>query len=387
MKLKDKYAIVGIGYTPQGRVPGRTMLSFHVEAAANAIADAGLTKKDIDGLICYRHFPAASGEPDVTSYLVAQHLGISPTYLSQEANCARSQLFHAISALELGLCNYVVISYGHNALSSDSMTKMLLQRGIEEMVFGHFGASADYALAAQRAMHMFRTGSETWKHIAVGHRKWANLNPRAMFYDQTMTFEDYFNSGWVVEPFRLLDNCLVTDGGRACVITTVERACDLRHRPVRIMGIGQHHPSDYVQRATHLTGPTGARKAGEKALHMAGITLGDVDACEVYDCFTYTVEITLQDLGFFDPGEGEEWLAGGRIEPGGAMPVNTSGGLLSEAYHMGLTQITEAAMQLMGRCGKRQLGPATHTKEPEIILCSDNGGTLQTHACYILGRL
>ena len=387
MKLKDKYAIVGIGYTPQGRVPGRTMLSFHLEAAAAAIADAGLTKKDRDGLICYRHFPAGSGEPDVTPYLVAQHLGLSPTYLSQEANCARSQLLHAVSALESGLCNYVVLSYGHNALSSDSMTKMIHQRGIEEMVFGHFGASADYALAARRAMHLFRTGPETWKHIAVGHRKWANLNSRAMHYDEAMTFDDYFNARWIVEPFRLFDNCIVTDGGRACVITTVERACDLRHRPVRIMGIGQHHPSDYVQRATHLAGPTGARKAGEKALHMAGITLGDVDACEVYDCFTYTVEITMQDLGFFGPGEGEEWFAGGKIEPGGAMPVNTSGGLLSEAYHMGLTQITEAAMQLMGRCGKRQLGQATHTKEPEIILCSDNGGTLQTNACYILGRL
>jgi len=120
---------------------------------------------------------------------------------------------------------------------------------------------------------------------------------------------------------------------------------------------------------------------------MADITLDDVDACQIYDCFTYTVEITLQDYGFFEPGEGRDWFKDGTIEPGGRMPVNTSGGQLSEAYYMGLTPIAEGAMQLMGRCGKRQLGPATRTKAPEIMLCSDNGSILQSHACILLRRL
>jgi acetyl-CoA acetyltransferase len=120
---------------------------------------------------------------------------------------------------------------------------------------------------------------------------------------------------------------------------------------------------------------------------MAGITTGDVDACEIYDCFSYTVEITLQDYGFFGPGEGQEWFEGGTIAPSGRLPVNTSGGLLSEAYFMGLTPLTEGAMQIMGRCGGRQLGPKTNTKEPKIILCSDNGGILQSHSCAILRRL
>jgi len=136
-----------------------------------------------------------------------------------------------------------------------------------------------------------------------------------------------------------------------------------------------------------MAGPTGAKVAGETAFSMAGITLGDIDACEIYDCFTYTVEITLQDYGFFEPGEGQDWFKDGAIAPGGSLPVNTSGGQLSEAYFMGLTPLTEAAMQLMGRCGDRQLGPKTNTKEPEIILCSDNGATLQTHCCTILRRL
>jgi acetyl-CoA acetyltransferase len=386
MSLKDKYAIVGVGYTPQGRVPDRTTLSFHVEASVNAIKDAGLKREDIDGLISYRHFPAAIGEPDMTPYLLAQHLGLAPKVMSQEANCARSQVLNALGWLDAGLCNYVVISYANNALSGGRP----FEQGIDNYnsaVFGHFGATAGYAMAAQRAMHTFGTGPETWKHIAVGQRKWANINPSAMMHDRPMSFDDYYDSKWVVEPLRLFDNCLITDGGRACVITSVDRARDLRHPPVAIMGIGQHNPSYEIDQATTMAGPTGAKISGEQAFEMSGIGLDEIDACEIYDCFTYTVEVTLQDYGFFQTGEGEDWLKDGTIEPGGRMPVNTSGGLLSEAYYMGLTQLTEATMQLMGRCDERQLGPKTKTKVPEIILCGDNGAILQTHATIILRRL
>jgi acetyl-CoA acetyltransferase len=386
MSLKDKYAIVGVGYTPQGRVPDRTTLSFHVEASVNAIKDAGLKREDIDGLISYRHFPAAIGEPDMTPYLLAQHLGIAPKVMSQEANCARSQVLNALGWLDAGLCNYVVISYANNALSGGRP----FEQGIDNYnsaVFGHFGATAGYAMAAQRAMHTFGTGPATWKHIAVGQRKWANINPSAMMHDRPMSFDDYYDSKWIVEPLRLFDNCLITDGGRACVITSVDRARDLRHPPVVIMGIGQHNPSYEIDQATTMAGPTGAKISGEQAFEMSGIGLDEIDACEIYDCFTYTVEVTLQDYGFFQTGEGEDWLKDGTIEPGGRMPVNTSGGQLSEAYEMGLTQLTEATMQLMGRCDERQLGPKTKTKVPEIILCSDNGAILQTHATIILRRL
>lgn len=386
MILKDKYAIVGVGYTPQGRVANRTALSFHVEAISNAIKDAGLKRGDIDGLICYRHFPSFNGEPDVTPYLVAQHVGLTPKVMSQEANCARSQLLNALGWLEAGLCNYVVISYAHNPLSSEDFFGGRIDN-YNKAVFGQFGATAEYAMAARRAMHTFHTGPETWKHIAVGQRKWANLNPIAQMCDRAMTSEDYYNSRWVVEPLRLLDNCLITDGGRACVVTSVERARDLQHPVVSIMGIGQHNPACEIEQATNMAGPTGAKLSGEMAFAMAGINLGDIDACEIYDCFTYTVEITLQDYGFFKPGEGEDWFKGGTIGPGGSMPVNTSGGQLSEAYFMGLTQLTESVMQLSGRCGERQLGPKTNTKTPEIILCSDNGGILQTHSTTILRRL
>lgn len=293
---------------------------------------------------------------------------------------------HAVGVLEAGLCHYVLISYGQSARSGDSMSKTLFGMGGDDAVFGHFGATAGYALAARRAMHEFHTGPETWMQIAVGQRKWANLNPIALMHDKRLTEAEYYHSPWVVEPFRLADNCLVTDGGRACIVTTAERAKDLRHPPVLLSGLGMHNPAADLAQARHLAGPTGAREAGAKALRMAGMALADIDACEIYDCFTYTVEITLQDYGFFGPGEGRDWFHGGTIEPGGRMPVNTSGGHLAESYQMGLTPLTEGVMQLMGRCGDRQLGPKTGNKTPEIIMCSDNGGILQTHACYILRK-
>lgn len=288
--------------------------------------------------------------------------------------------------LESGLCNYVLISYGHNAYSSDSMQQLLMDLSGDDAAFGHFGATGGYALAARRAMHEFGTGPETWKQIALGQRRWANLNPAAMMHDRPMTEADYDKAKWVVEPFRLPDNCLISDGGRAMIVTTLERARDLKQPPAVIMGMGQHHPSTPIAQSDWMAGPTGARRAGETALAMAGVTLEDVDACEIYDCFTYTVEITLQDYGFFKPGEGRDWLQGGTIEPGGRMPVNTSGGLLSEAYFMGLTPIAEGAMQIMGRCGKRQLGPKTRTRSPQIIMISDNGGILESHSCILLRR-
>ncbi len=257
----------------------------------------------------------------------------------------------------------------------------------DDAVYGHFGAAGGYALAARRAMHEFGTGPETWKQIAVGQRAWANRNPRAIMADQELTEESYMASKYMIEPFRLFDNCLMNDGGRAVILTSVERARDLRHPVVSIMGLGQHNPSSDLATADFLAGPTGAKRAGEAAFAMAGISRNDIDACQIYDCFTYTVEITLQDYGFFGPGEGKDWFSGGTIAPGGRMPVNTSGGQLSEAYYMGLTPLSEAVMQLMGRCGKRQLGPETSTKSPGIILCSDNGGILQAHACYILRRI
>lgn len=388
-KLKDKYAIVGLGYTPQGRVSNRSAISFYVEAGINAIKDAGIDKKDIDALICYRQFDPLLNEPVATPYLVAQHLGLKPAILSQESFCARNQFVQAVSLLEAGFCKNVLIIYADNAASGKRMFIQEATHGesfSDNALYGEFGFVGDYAMAAMRAMHEFDTGADTWKYIAVNQRKWANLNPEAQYYKKMLTKEDYLNSGFITEPFRKYDAALISDGGRACIVTSVERARDLKNPVVSIMGIGEANPSVDVHQADFLAGNTGAKQSGKMAFDMAGISLKDVDACQIYDCFTYTVEITMQDYGFFPQGEGRNFFKNLKTAPGGELPVNTSGGLLAEAYFMGMTPITEGVMQLMGRCGERQLGEKTGTKKPEIILCCDNGGVLQSHSTIILKK-
>jgi acetyl-CoA acetyltransferase len=380
--LKDKAAIVGVGYTPQGKVPGRSSLSFHLEAARNAIADAGLKVQDVDGLL----LQPPMGDPTVTAALAAQHLGMRPRLLATldtfgaSAGC---QAQYAAMAVAHGLANYVVCTYGENARSGVSEYGSSLNGGIE---YGLFGAAASYATAARRAMYEFGTGPETWKEVAVATRRWANLNPRAMMHGRPMTYQDYYEARMIVEPFRLFDICQISDSGRAFLVTTAERARDLKKPPVYIMGTGQDHPVSNPQQATFLTGNTGARLSSKQAFKMAGITLKDIDACEIYDCFTYTVEVELMDYGFYGRGEGKDFLKADRLGPGGDFPLNTSGGLLSEVYQMGFTPLTEAVVQLRGEAGERQLGPRTRTREPEIILVSNNGAVMQTHSTVILRK-
>ena len=375
--FRDKAAIVGVGYTAQqGTVPDRTAMSLALEASKNAIEDAGLRAQDIDGLLLQPVMGAAH------SYTVAAHLGINLGFTANEdvmgasANCIAH---HAAMAVASGMANYVLCLYATTSQSGSPQMGRMRPAG-SDSAYGLFGAAMQYALAARRGMHEFGTGPETWKHIAVNTRKWANLNPRATFYDRPMTFDDYFAEPWVAEPFRRADCCLVSDGARAFIVTAAERARALKQPPVYISGMGQHHHTADIVQSRFATGPTGAQHSGEAALKMAGIALSDIDACEIYDCFTYTVELTMQSYGFFKRGEGKDFFKDGRTAPGGEFPVNTSGGLLSEVYYMGFTPLTEAVMQLRGQCGPRQL------KDPHYILTSGNGGILQTHSTTILRR-
>jgi acetyl-CoA acetyltransferase len=383
--IKDKVAIVGVGYTPQGRIAGRTVKSFQEEAIKNAILDAGLKPSDVDGIL------VQPGPGTASPYQLAQDLGIQLRFGANESMMGASaggMVFHAAAALIYGLAKAVVCVYAESGLSHEGVPPGgdMGQAFSENAAFGYLGPTIGYAISARRAMHEFKTGPETWKHIAINQRKWANLNPRAMMRDKKISFEDYYNSRMVVDPFHLFDICLISDSGRAFVVTTAERAKDCRHRPVYVMGVGQNHPSTDMVYSRNMAGPTGAKASGEEAFRMAGVTLKDIDACEIYDCFTYTVEMTLMDYGFYGRGEGEGFFAGGRTGPGGILPVNTSGGQLSEAYQMGFTPLTEAVVQLQGQAGDRQLGPKTNNKEPEIILVSGNGIVLQYHSTAILRR-
>lgn len=388
--LKDQYAIVGVGYTPQGKVPDRTALSFHVEACLNAVRDAGLTKEDIDGLLLYRYFEPVGGDRDITAFTVAEQLGIRPTVLSQEHYCTRSWLMHAIGLLECGFCRYVVVSYGDNARSGGrNFVEELSGTGkaFDELAaYGDFSTLAKYAMVARRAMEVYGTGPDVWKEIAIAQRQWAQLNPRAGMYGKPLDDAGYYANEYVAEPFRMLDATPVSDGGRAIVITSAERAKHLPHPPVYITGFGTACQPVSPFRLLAEDEVSAAAVAGKMAFGMAGMTPTDIDACQIYDCFTYTVEATLADYGFYDPRDSAAFLTREHIGPGGGFALNTSGGLLSEAYFMGLTPVSEAVMQLMGRCETRQLGVLPGTKQPRAILCSDNGGVLQSHCAMILTR-
>lgn len=375
--MRDKAAVVGVGYTArQGTVPGTTAMKLALEASANAIEDAGLKREDIDGLLLQPVMGSAH------SYNLAAHLGIDLRFTANEdvmgasAGCIAQ---HAAAAVALGQANYVLCVYATTSQSARPMGGGGRSPGADP-AFGLFGAAMQYALAARRGMYEFGTGTETWSHIAMNTRKWANLNPRATFHDRPLSKEDYLAEPWIAEPFRRADCCLVSDGARAFIVTTAERATHLKQPPVYISGWGQyHHTADVVQ-SEFIAGPTAARESGQAALSMAGVTLKDISACEIYDCFTYTVELTMQSYGFFKPGEGKDFFKDGRTAPGGEFPVNTSGGLLSEVYYMGFTPLTEAVMQLRGQCGERQI------KDPHYILTSGNGGILQTHSTVIFRR-
>lgn len=387
--LKDCYAIVGVGYTPQGKVPGRTAIGFHTEACLNAAKDAGIDKSEIDGLILYRHFDPIGGDYDVTAFSVAERLGIRPTSLSQEYYCTRSTIMHAIGLLECGLCKFVAISYGDNGRSyRRSFIKELDgdQATDELAAYGDFSTMAKYAMLARRAMHQYNTGPHVWKEIAIAQRQWAQYNSSAGMCGKPLTDDQYDNSEYITEPFRLLDAAPVSDGGRAIIITSAERAKSLVNPPVYITGIGMANQPVSPFRLRVDDEFSAARISARMAFEMANMDTQDIDACQIYDCFTYTVEATLSDYGFFDARDSTRWLTRDRIGPGGELPVNTSGGLLSEAYFMGLTPISEAVMQLMGRCGDHQLGKIPGTRQPEVIICSDNGGVFQSHCTLILSR-
>jgi acetyl-CoA acetyltransferase len=375
-ELRNKTAIVGVGYSQrQGKVADTTPMRLALEAAKDAIDDAGLKTSDIDGLLIQ---PVMGGH----SYDIAAQMGIDLKFtanvdvMGASSGCITSQ---AALAAAFGLANNILCIYT-SMEASGRATFMMGGPARSSGAFGLFGAAMEYGLAARRAMHEWGTGPETWAEIAINTRKWANLNPRATMFDKPMTKEDYLAEPWIAEPFRRADCCLVSDGARAFIVSTADRAKTLKQPPVYISGLGQHHHTADVVQTKYATGPTAAKESGAAAFRMAGIDLKDISACEIYDCFTYTVELTLQSYGFFKPGEGKDFFKNGRTAPGGALPVNTSGGLLSEVYYMGFTPLTEGVMQLRGNCGARQI------KDPNYILCSGNGGILQTHSTVILGR-
>ena len=250
-----------------------------------------------------------------------------------------------------------------------------------ETPYGIIGPPVGYAMAASRYMHQY--GEERTRQglaeIAVATRKWAGLNPKALMRDP-MSFDEYHDSRWIAWPFHLLDCCLVTDAGAAIVVTSAERARMLPKAPVWVLGAAEAHDHAMISQMPDLTSSV-SRLTGPRALEMAGRTHNDIDLTMIYDSFTYTTMITLEGLGFCEPGEGPDFVAGQRTAPGGEFALNTSGGGLSYTHPgmYGIFLVVEAVRQLRGEAGERQIANA------RTAICNGTGGHLSSTGTIVLG--
>jgi acetyl-CoA acetyltransferase len=384
--FRDKYAIVGTGKSRLGQV-GLNSLALLEEAIKAALDDAGLTNKDVDGVV-------VRGPDDVYSHhqLVAARLGIDVDFSTSLDNGGASQILAiilAVMAMEAGLATTVVCGYGrdswtrtHSEGRGHAQNDLIpaAQRPREHgPEFGHFGAVSQHAFGARRHMFEYGTTRKDFAAIATAFREHALRNPEAQM-KKPLTIDDYFKARLVVDPFGLFDCSLNSDGAGAVVVTSTERAKSLKRKPVLIKGFASHNNTKGWIQEDHMLS-TGAVESGARAFKMAGLGPKEVDTAQIYDCFTYMVLTQLEDYGFCKKGEGGDFARSGALRLDGALPTNTSGGQLSEAHVEGMLQIVEGARQLQGiYCADRQVPGA------EIALISGHGGNQVCHSTLILGR-
>jgi acetyl-CoA acetyltransferase len=372
-------AIVGIGKTAQGTLPGETALSLQIEAVKAALADCGLEKSQVAGLITQ---PGTTAPEGAYNYLrLGEALGLSLRYGGSfamgGATCVAG-LQMASHAVASGAASAVVCAFGDVARSGGSKFDRAAGWGDSWGIWGMFSAAANSAMTARRHMHEFGTESRHLGEVAIACRKHASLNPDAVMR-APMTMGDYQASRLIVEPLRRFDCCLISDGGAAFIVTTQERARDLRRRPIRVMGAAQAHSPETIGNPEWWYMPH-QRAAIEQVYAQAGVGPADVDFAQLYDNFTISVLVWLEQAGFCGRGESGPFVEGGRIRLGGALPVNTAGGNLSESYMQGWLHLVEAVQQLRGDCGPRQV------KDAEVGLVTGRGMTLNCSAAAILGR-
>lgn len=360
MSLREKGAITGVGETAYSRESGRSVLALQLEASLRAIRDAGLEPADIDGVI-----PYASGvvAEDFVTNLGLPDLRFSATTPLGGASCVAA-VQCAIAAIAAGICRHVLVPVGRNGASQGRIGARVQQMpqfrvvGEFEMPLGAIAPAQLYAPMARRHMELYGTTSRQFGEIAISTRANAILNGNAIM-TKPISIEDHQASRMISDPFRLLDCSLESDGACAIVVSAADPARDRRKPPIVVMGIAEGHP-DSPSAITQRPDMTrlGVAKAAPRAFAMAGVAPGDIDVAEIYDCFTYIVLCQLEDLGFCGKGEGGPFVESGAIRLGGKLPVNTHGGLLSQAHMVGMNHIAELVRQLRGEAGRAQVPEA-----------------------------
>ena len=390
-----QYAIIGLGVVA-GAQPDRSERMVASEAARLAIKDAGLTPRDIDGAIDLRR---SGGGGDRGNYVDAfsRMLNLNNCFYfvcGRGGALAGLGIATALSFLDRGIAKYVCLMGAVTDWSQAQESRKHGHRGMDHaQKAGYWGKSvgdlravSHHSWMAARHMAVYGTTSRQLGAISVAERAWACKNPEAKMYGRPITVEDHQNSPLVAEPYHLLDISLVSDGGIAFILTTADRAKDRPKPPVYVLGQGFGEVSADLwfnkKNFTHMAVP----RARDQAFGQAALTLDDVDCCQFYDCFTAEVLFQLEDYGFCKKGEGGAFVESGAIGPGGSIPVNTSGGLLS-CYHLGdMTGMAESIRQVRGDAGERQI------KDCEVVLATGHGGELVSpgmcsiHTSTLLGR-
>jgi len=384
--LRGQAAIVGVAdaASPDGMLAG-TVRALQGRMIAEALDDAGLALSDVDGLL-------VNDSPGWAASLeLAEYLGIAPRYTDSTQTGGSSfeiHVEHAAAAIAAGLCDVAVTVYAATPRSDRArgsggyrsrQTMGATPMAEWELPYGLRMPLGAYALAAARHMHAFGTTSEQLAQVAVDARRWAAMNPRARL-QEPITVDDVLASPLQASPLRTLDCCLVTDGAGAVVLTTADRARDLRRPPIYVLGAGTCHTHAMISQMPDLT-VTGAAISGAQAFAMAGLGPTDVDVVQLYDSFTITVALLLEDLGFCPKGEGGPFVAEGVLGPGGSLPANTTGGGLAYTHpgQFGVFLLVEAVRQLRGESGERQVDGA------EVALAHGSGGVLSAMATVVLG--
>ena len=375
-ELRGKSAIVGTGHAGFGEAHGLTAYDVMAQSALAALGDAGLKLSDVDGLFC------TMMEDSMPALMAAEYLGIQPRFIDGTMSGGSSfvnYLTSATMALDAGLCDVALIVYGSNQRTASGRLVTASRPPAYEAPYNPRYPISAYAMAAARHMHEYGTTREQLADVALAARAWAQHNPEA-FERGPLTREDVLGARMVGDPLTVRDCCLVTDGGGAIVMVRADRARDFPKAPVYVLGSAAESSHRQISQMKDFT-VTAARDSGTRAFAAAGVTPADIQAVELYDAFTINTILFLEDLGFCAKGDGGAFVQGGRIAPGGVLPVNTNGGGLSCVHPgmYGIFTVIEAARQIRGDA------PGIQLKDIDLALAHGNGGVLSSQVTAILG--